>query len=355
MNRLWLRLALMIGGVLFLMFFLQFVAIMIDMDNRPAVEVTASREDDPLHADRTEIAVRLLGFAGLSLVVGAIGGVLISMAVSLPVRRLSWATARIAAGELGVKVPVKGAREFQELAVSFNVMAASLATAEDQRRNLVADISHELRTPLTVLNGSLRAALDGVYFLDEAEISRLCQQTGYLIRLVNDLRELSLAEAGKLPLRLEPVDLRELGEECLLDLRPLAADRLIALAADWDSLPELNLDALRIRQILVNLLANAIRHSPDGATVLLSGRHRKLELELAVTDQGEGLDAKQVTAVFDRFYRADPSRSRESGGSGIGLTISRALARAQGGNLLASSAGPGKGACFTLVLPVPKT
>jgi signal transduction histidine kinase len=190
-----------------------------------------------------------------------------------------------------------------------------------------------------------------VYTLDESEISRLCQQTNYLIHLVNDLRELSMAEAGKLALKRSAVDLEVLGEECLADLGPLAEDRGITLAGTWEALPILSLDSLRIRQILINLLSNAIRHSPDNGQVTLAGRLNQQTVELSVTDHGQGLEADQLAAVFDRFYRVDPSRSRESGGSGLGLSIARALAQSHGGDLTACSQGLGTGATFTLVLP----
>lgn len=194
MNRLWVRLSLMIGGVLFAVFFLQFVSIMLDaprdLDGPPAGLPNGAARND-----RAEIASRLVNFGVLSLVVGGVAGVAISRVVSKPITELSQAAQRIGKGELNVRVNSRGSTEIVTLANTFNQMAADLQHAGQTRRNLMADVSHELRTPLTVLEGNLRAALDHVYALDDAEVANLYGRTRHLIRLVNDLRELSLAEA----------------------------------------------------------------------------------------------------------------------------------------------------------------
>ena len=346
MNRLWVRLAAMIAGTLFLVFFLQFATIM--LDDRPR---GAPDDDGPGSADHAEIAGRLVDFMLLSLVVGAAAGIAIGSVVSRPLVELGLAARRVEAGDLGIRVPLRGADELRDLAASFNRMTIALQDAERQRKNLIADISHELRTPLTVLDGSLRAALDGVSTMTEAQIAELCVRTGYLVRLVNDLRELSLAEAGALPLHPAAFDARELVDECAAILSPLAADRSIALVLEIGDLPEPRGDPLRVKQILINLLVNAIRHSRGGGRVRIVGSAAIGGVELAVVDEGDGLEPEQLAEVFDRFYRADPSRSRETGGSGLGLSIARALARAQGGELRAASGGKGKGCSFALTLP----
>jgi len=356
MNRLWVRLSAMICGVLFLVFFLQFLSIMLDRDvpaevstNAPANRASPYDPVDRLDAPHEEIARRLIDFGLFSLLVGLLGGVMISLVVTRPVNRLTQAAARMGSGELAVRVPVAGPREIQDLARKFNEMAATQAQSELLRKNMLADISHELRTPLTVLNATLRAALDGVYKMDEAEVARLVQQTAWLIHLVNDLRDLSLAEAGKLPLAKELLDLSLLADDCMLTMEPLAADREIQLVSDLPGPLMVEADPLRIRQILFNLLANAIRHSERGGTVRLTGRQTAV-IEVSVIDTGEGMSEDQLTHLFNRFYRADTSRSRESGGSGLGLSIARTLAHIHGGDVLAESGGPGKGSTFTLRL-----
>jgi signal transduction histidine kinase len=237
-------------------------------------------------------------------------------------------------------------------------MASALQRSEEQRNNLMADVSHELRTPLTVLEGNLRAALDHVYPLDEAEIANLYGQTRHLIRLVDDLHELALADAHRLPLDMRASDLAQLVGETLQVFAPLAEERGIALRAELVPLPQACVDAARIRQVLHNLLTNALRHTPHGGAIVVSGAvegaadaERQL-IALTVRDSGDGLEPEQLGAVFDRFYRADRSRSRDTGGTGLGLAIASAIVASHGGTIDAASDGPGQGSSFTIRLPV---
>ena len=230
-------------------------------------------------------------------------------------------------------------------------MAADLQHAETLRTNLMADVSHELRTPLTVLEGNLRAALDKVVPLDEAEVANLYGQTRHLIRLVNDLRELSLAESGQLPLEKMPTDLKSLVAETTQALEPLAVERGVTLADEVPQLSEVTVDPFRIQQVLFNLLSNALRHTPEGGKVIVTGEAVNREVVLSVQDNGEGLEPGQLTAVFDRFYRGDKSRSRETGGTGLGLAIVKAIVESHGGQVKAYSEGKGKGSEFTIILP----
>jgi len=357
MNRLWVRLSLMIGGVLFLVFFLQFLSIMTSPDfGPPAGGPTGGHgpDDDggPLQAGRAEVAGRLVNFMLLSVGVGLAAGVIIGRIVSAPISDLAQAAHRVGQGDLAARVKPHGSREMIDLAQSFNKMAADLQHAETLRNNLMADVSHELRTPLTVLEGNLRAALDHIYALDEAEIANLYGQTRHLIRLVNDLRELSLAEAQQLPLEKQPTDLAALIAETLLAVEPLAAERDVRLVNDAARLPEAVVDPLRIRQVLFNLLANALRHTPTGGEVRVQGAQTAGEVRLVVCDTGDGLEPEQLAAVFDRFYRADKSRSRETGGTGLGLAIVKAIIEAHGGQVTAQSAGKGCGSTFEVTLPI---
>jgi signal transduction histidine kinase len=302
--------------------------------------------------DRAEIASRLVNFGLLSLVVGGVAGVAISRVVSKPITELSKAAQRIGKGELNVRVESRGSAEIVALADTFNRMAADLQHAEHTRHNLMADVSHELRTPLTVLEGNLRAALDHVYALDDAEIANLYGQTRHLIRLVNDLRELSLAEARQLAMEMQPADVSALLMETIQAIEPLANDMQVRLTLSAPALPEARIDTFRIRQVLMNLLSNALRHTPAGGAVTVQASSTASELRVAIQDTGDGLDPDQLALVFDRFYRADTSRSRDTGGAGLGLAIVKAIVEAHGGHVEARSAGKGLGAIFSFTLPL---
>lgn len=354
MNRLWVRLSLMITGVLLFVFFVQFLAVLLpdadDEDPMPEGAALEQRGDD--QPPPAEVARRLGNFAVLSVAVGVIGGVVIARVVSAPISDLAKAARRIGQGDLDARVIARGSREQIDLAETFNRMAADLQRAETLRNSLMADVSHELRTPLTVLEGNLRAALDDVYGLDAADIANLYGQTRHLIRLVNDLRDLALAENHKLPLDHLPTDLNALVTETMQALEPLAAEKGIALADRTDPLPSAMLDPVRMRQVLFNLLFNALRHTPADGEITVTTAHDAGVLRVTVQDSGEGLELEQLASVFDRFYRADRSRSRETGGSGLGLAIVKAIVEAHGGQINAHSAGKGRGSSFVLVLPV---
>lgn len=344
MSRLWVRFSLMIAGVLFCVFFMQFLAIIVP-------HAAGLEPLEPNGPPDGEIARRLIDFMLLSLVIGLIGGVLISRVVSAPVSAMARAARRISEGDLTVAVPVRGSYELQELARAFNTMAADLRRAEGLRRTLMADVSHELRTPLAALEANLRAALDRVAPLDDAVIAHLYGQTRHLTRLVNDLRDLALAESHTLPLERQPTDLGILIRETIQALAPLADEKGIALTAAADGLPEIWVDPIRIRQVLFNLLTNALRHTPEGGTVRVAGTATADNVQLEVRDSGEGMEPAQLGAIFARFYRGDPSRSRETGGTGLGLAIVRAICEAHEGTAEALSAGQGRGSRFVITLP----
>ncbi len=346
MNRLWVRLSLMISAVLFLMFFLQFLNITLEQSS-PKPDL-----DSPLAGPRpAEIQRRLLNFMLFSVVVGTAGGIVIGRLTSAPITRIARAAQRLGQGKLNVRVPVAGSQEIRELAETFNKMAAELQHAEQLRTNLMADVSHELRTPLTVLEGNLRAALDRVVPLDEAEIANLYNQTRHLTRLVNDLRELSLAESGQLPLEKTPTDMKALVVETLQALESLAVEKGVILADEVPQLPNVAVDPFRIRQVLFNLLANALRHTPQEGKITLNGKTGPGVVVLSIQDSGEGLESEQLSIVFDRFYRGDKSRSRETGGTGLGLAIVKAIVEAHGGQVQAESPGKGQGSVFSICLP----
>lgn len=349
-NRLWVRLSLMMSGVVFLVFFIQFLSIILQIGPPPGA-VPGPKLDGAM---QVEITRRLFEWMGFSVVVGMAGGVIISRVVSAPVTQLVMAAQRVGQGELDVSVPARGSQEMVELAETFNKMAADLQHAEQMRNNLMADISHELRTPLTVLEGNLRAALDHVYTLDEAEIANLYGQTHHLIRLVNDLRELALAETHQLPLEKSPTDFKALLTDTLQAIGPLALEKEVILVEEIPALPAISVDPGRMKQVFFNLLSNALRHTPPGGSITVRAEVGAKELCMSVADNGEGLAPEQLLAVFDRFYRGDKSRSRDTGGTGLGLAIVRAILEEHGGRIEARSEGKGKGSTFMVFLPASK-
>jgi signal transduction histidine kinase len=294
--------------------------------------------------------------AGLSLLLA----LLLSYTLMRPVRELTLAARRLGERNLSQRVRVSGKDELAEMALTFNRMADSLQQAEDNRRALTADIAHELRTPLAVQRAHLEALQDGVYPLTPENLAPVLEQNLLLTRLVDDLRTLALADAGQLTLERTPTDLTALVERLVERFQPQAVRRNIALAlqsAAWDGLPQaLNIDPQRVDQILSNLLSNALRYTPDGGQIAVgvavdgaAGLGRPA-VQITVRDSGPGIPPEALPHVFERFYRADRSRSRAEGGSGLGLAIARQLAEAHGGSLTAAN-HPQGGAVFTLILP----
>lgn len=277
---------------------------------------------------------------------------LMSRRILSPVQRLTAAARRLGQGDLSQRVPAAGPRELQDLSRTFNTMAENLQAAEQQRRSLVADVAHELRTPLSNLQGYLEAVQDGLLEADQTTISALRQQTAHLIALVEDLRLLAQAEAGVLQLHRASTDMAELLRAAVDDFRPRAEGKELRLTLEVDpDTPLLWLDQTRIRQIVGNLLENALLHTPEGGAVAVTaGPAAAGGIAVSVRDSGPGIPAAALPYIFDRFYRVDPSRARASGGVGLGLTIARQLARAHGGDLIAESPAGG-GTVFTLTLP----
>lgn len=290
----------------------------------------------------------------LAAVAGLVLGVVLARGLTIPLRRLASAAQAITRGDLTHQVREKGPQEIRSLARTFNAMEAHLQQAERLRRNLVADIAHELRTPLSVLQGNLRALLDEVYPLEKAEVAVLYDETLTLSRLVTDLHELSLSEAGQLSLQVEATPLEPLLRQEASLFGDLAAARgIVFQIAIPDGVPPALIDPDRTRQIVQNLLTNALRHTPDqGHITLTVDRVSKREIRIQVEDSGSGIAPEDVPHVFERFWRAERSRSRASGGSGLGLAIARALVEQQGGQIGVTSE-LGKGSCFWFTLPIP--
>lgn len=310
------------------------------------------------------MAVDLLGgfldAMNTALAVAAMAAFLTAVAVSIfvtrrivaPVHSMMRATTRIADGRYGERVPVTSDDELGQLATQFNRMAATLERVEQMRRDLVANVAHELRTPLASIAGYMEGLLDGVIPAEPETFHRLHREAARLQRLVDDLQELSRAEAGQISLRPRRITVQELVEVATGRLQPQFDDKGIDLTVVLPAgLPPVLADPDRIAQVLTNLLGNALQYTPSGGRVEVRARTDTPAVAIAVADTGIGIAAEHLPHVFDRFYRVDRSRARASGGTGIGLTVARHLVEAHGGSIKAESAGPGHGSTFTVALP----
>ena len=278
---------------------------------------------------------------------------LMSRRVLEPVAELTRAAGRLGRGDLTQRVVVRTGDELGELSRTFNAMAESLARQESLRRTLVTDVAHELRTPLTNLRCQIEAIEDGLLAPSAETVRSLREDVLLLARLVEDLQTLSVAEAGKLALDRSAVGVRELVDGALDSFARQAAEHQVELKSDVPELPAVNVDPTRIGQVLRNLLTNAITHTPGpGTIVVTAGRHAEQGLvTLAVRDSGDGIAPEHLPHVFERFYRADPSRARATGGAGLGLAIVKGIVEAHGGTVTAESS-EGRGTTIRFTLPV---
>lgn len=267
-----------------------------------------------------------------------------------PIHALTGAAQRMTAGDRAARVPVTGSDEVSRLGHAFNAMAHSIERNEHQRRVMVSDVAHELRTPLSNIKGYLEASEDGVVPLDRALVGSLLEETALLERLVSDLQELALADAGMLRLHPEERDLTELAAQSVAAHTASADVAGITLGLSADGPVPARVDPARIRQALGNLVGNAVKFTPSGGSVGVSVRRTDQWIELAVADTGQGIAAEHLPHLFNRFYRADPSRSRSTGGSGLGLAITKHLAEAHGGAVGVTST-VGTGSTFVIRLP----
>lgn len=306
--------------------------------------------------DEVNEAILLAGLIAVALAL--VLGVVLARGLTRPLGNLTKATHFMAGGDLDQRVRAGGSDEFKDLADSFNMMAAALAANERQRQQLFADIAHELRTPLSVIRGQLEAMLDGVLELSPENLGVAHEETILLGRLVDELRALSLAESGQLPLDKRPLDLGLVAGGAHAAFEPLAEAEGIALElVVAPDLPLVQADEARLQQVLGNLLSNAMRHAGQGdapeseVRLEVSVNEPAAALRVSVSDNGPGLSPEAQRHVFDRFWRADAGRSRDRGGSGLGLAISRGIIIAHGGQIWVESA-PGQGATFTFELPV---
>jgi signal transduction histidine kinase len=283
-------------------------------------------------------------FAGLIFVAGAL------RRLARPVGDVIEAVGRVADGDLTARVAVRGSREGRSLARAFNAMASRLEAGEEVRRRLLADVSHELRTPLSVVQGNLEALVDGVHPADEAHLAAILDETKVLSRLVEDLRTLSLAESGALALHRESIDIAGLVRETVASFASRAEPLGVSLEADASSnMPHVDADPVRAREILSNLIANALRYTPRAGRITVVARAEDAAVAIEVRDTGAGIEPEQLERIFDRFYK-----SAESRGAGLGLAIAKQLVEAHGGRISATSvAREGTTIRFTLPAEAP--
>jgi two-component system sensor histidine kinase BaeS len=288
------------------------------------------------------LVVLIVGIAALFV------GIRIARGVGRPLSQLVDAAGRIEAADYTVRVSEDRSRgDLRRLTGAFNAMAARLESEDATRRRLLADVSHELRTPLAVVQGNLEALLDGVYPPDEAHIGPILEETRVLERLIDDLRTLSLAESGALPLHREATEPAVLLEDVASAHRAHAAAAGVELTVEAArELPSIDLDPVRMRQVVSNLVDNAIRAMPDGGSIRLVAERAPGGLAIEVTDDGPGIPPALRDSVFERFTKSETSR-----GSGLGLAIARAIVEAHGGAITTASGRDGRGTSFRIELP----
>jgi signal transduction histidine kinase len=289
-----------------------------------------------------------LAAVGISLILG----VIFSRTLTRQLGEISKAADDIAKGKLNQKVEIKSKDEIGQLAEAFNQMSANLERSGELRRQMTADIAHELRTPLSIILGRAEPLAEGTLLPSREVLQVIHEETMRVNRLVEDLRTLSLSDAGELSLEVRPVTLCQLLGDVKKVHMALAEAKGAALKVECpDQLPSIKADPDRIRQVLGNLVSNAIRYSPEGGSIILSAMEVEQGVVIRVSDNGPGIAEEDLPHVFDRFYRGDKSRQRDKGGSGLGLAIAKSLVYLHGGDIRVNSQ-PGAGTTFTVWLPI---
>jgi signal transduction histidine kinase len=315
------------------------------MEKGPPPEVAAA-------AFLASVNRSILMSAGVAALLALLLTLVLSRRILRPIDALTTAARAMERGDLTQRVTMKTGDEVGELAEAFNSMAESLAQTEKLRKNMVSDVAHELRTPLSNIRGYMEAMRDGVLAPNRETLDSVYEEAIHLTRLVDDLQELSLAEAGQLKLDRSPTDLADVVDQSVRAAIPRAATKGITLSEEIaEGLPPMEIDPGRVAQILKNLISNAMAYTPEGGRVRVGARKTNGMVELWVSDTGCGVPPEHLPHIFERFYRADPSRARSTGGSGIGLAISRQLVEAHGGKIWADSE-LGKGSTFRFTLPL---
>lgn len=300
--------------------------------------------------ERTNIT--LLYGALIGAVIALILGVVLSRTITRPIRELTQATHAVSEGNLEQKVQVHSNDELGELAKAFNKMSAELMRSVNARKQMTADIAHELRTPLSLILGHAEAVHDGVLPPTKENFEIIREEATRLEHLINDLRTLSLADAGELTMAFQPIEPGRLLQEVTSLYQVQAQKKNISIQLDIASpLSTLEIDPGRMIQVLTNILDNATRHTPEGGTITVSTKETGETIEIVIQDSGPGLPPEEAEKIFERFYRTDSSRQREEGGSGLGLAIAKSIVQAHNGQLSAESE-PGNGLRVIITLPL---
>ncbi len=321
--------------------------------NEAGIAMPAELEAALLAGFSKAISQALLVAAGAATLVGLVSSALLLRQILRPLHEIAQSSRRIADGRYDERVTVPASDELAIVATSFNQMAEQLEQVEHQRITLIGNVAHELRTPLTGIEGYLEGILDGIFTADPATLAEMQYEVRRLRRLVDDLQTLSHVEAGQVALHLREVDLAALAGRLVAQMRPQTMVGCLELIVQPTTAPlHVWADPDRVAQILLNLVGNAVRYTPEGGCITLRLSAAGAMARVEVIDTGIGISAEDLSLIFERFYRVDRSRARTSGGSGIGLTIARHLAWAMGGEVSATSAGPGQGSMFTLTLPL---
>lgn len=310
----------------------------------------------PLEATFLASVHKSLFWVGIGIMlVGLAASYALARSITVPLRKLSHAAEQLEQGNLGQTVMVESNDEVGHLAVIFNRMSQTLATNTKLRRELLANIAHELKTPLAVIQGHLEGMIDEVIEPSKEQLISLFEEAVRLNRLIKDLRDLSLAEVRQLALEKRPTNINQLVMRTMHMLKPLADEKEIQVASRLaDNLPEISVDSDRVSQVFYNILVNAIRYSPSRGSIEISTAivmDQAKYVQISFQDHGSGISPDDLPHVFDHFYRADKSRDRKSGGSGIGLAIVKQLVENHGGHVNVESI-LGKGSIFHVKLPI---
>lgn len=308
-------------------------------------------EGQPRELEFIQRINRLLLYGALiGAIIALLLGVFLSRTLTRPIRELTRATHAVSEGDLSQQVPVRSDDELGELAQAFNKMSSELSRSVNARRQMTADIAHELRTPLSLILGHAEAVHDGVLPPTRENFEIIREEATRLEQLVNDLRILSLADAGELSIHLQTVEPERLLQDVIATYQYQVQQKNLRLQLDVvPPLSPIEVDTGRMTQVLTNLLDNALRYAPEGGRIILSAKEMEEQVELAIQDSGPGLNPENLERVFDRFYRTDTSRQRD-GGSGLGLAIARSIVQAHGGQVSAESE-IGKGLKVIVRLP----
>jgi signal transduction histidine kinase len=316
-------------------------------------------ENDLFTNFRNAVNESLVFSAVASSVAAIIVSLFVSRQVVAPIRRVMIASQRIAEGHYSERVQIPGGTnrealdELAQLSVSFNQMALKLEQGETLRKQLIGDIAHELRTPLSTIKGFMEGLMDGILPASAETYLQVHQEAERLQRLVDDLQDLNRVEAGVILLNLEENSIKDLVGNTQKRLIRQFDEKGVSIELNIpEDLPMVSVDRDRMGQVFINIVGNSLQYTPAGGNVMISAKQQNNKVMIIVTDTGIGISSEDLPQIFTRFFRVDKSRSRAGGGSGIGLTISKHLVEAHGGEIWAESAGAGKGSKFTISLPV---